>query len=66
MTDRVSGYVIALDSHMREDDAKAVLTAIKMIRGVASVEAVSGDHQSHIEYMKASRQWRDKILALLD
>lgn len=43
MTDRHAGYVVTLDRDIREDDAEAVLNAIRMVKGVASVTPVDGD-----------------------
>jgi hypothetical protein len=40
MTDRVKGYVVTLDGTYREDDAEAILNAIRMVKGVRRVEPV--------------------------
>lgn len=48
MTDRHSGYLVVLDQDIREDDAEATLTALRMVRGVLSVEPVVSDIQQVI------------------
>ena len=40
MTDRHSGYIVILGADQREDDAEAVINAIRMVKGVLSVEPV--------------------------
>ncbi len=42
MTDRHTGYVIALDKDFREDDAQEIITALKMVKGVIGVEPIIG------------------------
>lgn len=39
MTDRIRTLTVALDHDYRDDDAQAILDAIRMVRGVAAVEA---------------------------
>ena len=49
MTDRLKGAVVTFSHDIREDDAEALLQAIGMIRGVASVTpsvAYLGDHMA--------------------
>lgn len=43
MTDRISGFVVALDHDMRDDDVKPTLDALRHIKGVLSVEPVGAD-----------------------
>lgn len=38
MTDRIRHVTITLDKDYRDDDAEAILSAIKMIKGVGSVK----------------------------
>ncbi len=38
MTDRVKGCVVTFDRDYRDDDVEEILGAIKMIKGVISVE----------------------------
>ena len=39
MTDRLKGLTVAFEKDIREDDAKCIVAAISMIKGVASVTA---------------------------
>ena len=40
MTDRIAGFVVSLEHDTREDDVQAILSAIRHIKGVVSVEPV--------------------------
>jgi len=40
MTDRHSGYVVVLEEDLRSDDAEATLTALRMTKGVLTVEPI--------------------------
>lgn len=65
MTDRHAGYVVALARDVREDDAQAIVTAIRMIKGVAGVEPVTADPTVQIARMDAHARWRDRLLELI-
>ena len=43
MTDRHAGYVVTLAKDIREDDAEAILTALRMVKGVLSVKPIIAD-----------------------
>jgi hypothetical protein len=43
MTNRVQGFIVTLEKDMREDDAKEVIRAIEMLRGVIRVKPVETD-----------------------
>ena len=43
MTQRLKGVLVTFDRDIREDDAEAILTAIRMVRGVADVSPVEAD-----------------------
>ncbi len=43
MTDLHKGYVVVLDEDIPEDEAKAIIQAIQMIRGVVVVKPVLAD-----------------------
>lgn len=61
MTDRHAGYLVSLEVDIREDDAKAVLDALRMVKGVLRVEPVVANPVSGIEENRA----RHKILMML-
>lgn len=52
MTDRFNTLTVVLEKDMREDDAKALLSAISQLRGVLSV---SGNVADLTEYMAVER-----------
>lgn len=65
MTDRHAAYIVVLGHDQREDDAEHIANAIRMIKGVVSVEPVIGGADVHIAEARANQQWRDRILSLL-
>lgn len=67
MTDRHAAYIVVLDEDYREDEGgKAILNAIRMTKGVASVEPVLYSYDIHIAKQRMDSEWRQKILGLLD
>lgn len=48
MTDRHRGYVVTLDQDIREDDAEAIINAIKMVKHVLTVRPVIADFEGHM------------------
>jgi len=65
MTTRYSGFIVALSQDMREDDLEAVLTALRMIKGVMRVEPLMPDSQSSIAEMRRDQAWKDSLMMLL-
>jgi hypothetical protein len=65
MTDRHAGYVVTLDRDIREDDAEAILNAIRMIKHVASVEPVIADLNHQMAVMRASTDLHAKLWSVL-
>lgn len=61
MTDRHSGYVVTLAEDIREDDAEAVIAALQMIRGVQSVQPVTGDVRQIIVASRRDVEWRSRL-----
>lgn len=66
MTNRHGGYIVVLDHDIREDDAEAVIAALKMIKGVLSVEPVVGDVRLMLAEARANTDWVNRILDMLD
>jgi len=66
MTNRHAGYIVALDHNLREDDAENITNAIKMLKGVLSVQPVEGDHVVAIAEQRAWHriwtQWGDMLV----
>ena len=65
MTDRHAGYVVTLTDDIREDDAEAIINALRLIKGVVSVQPVAGDHQLVIAKERVREEYRAKLIALL-
>lgn len=65
MTTRVKGFVVALEQDIREDAAERIVDAIKMIRGVLSVEASVADHTDWMARERARRELGDKLMEVV-
>lgn len=65
MTTRHSGYIVALDQDTREDDAADIITAIRLITGVLSVEPVTASAEIHIAESRARIDIEGRIFAAL-
>lgn len=61
MTDRHAGYVVTLESPLREDDAQATLDAIRMIKGVLSVEPIVSSPEVMAGAARARDEFRQKL-----
>lgn len=49
MTDRLAGVLVTFDDNYRvDDDAREIVDALKMIKGVAFVEPITADYQLQI------------------
>jgi hypothetical protein len=57
MTDRFNALVVALDKDIREDDAQVLISAIKQLRGVLSVEG----HVASIDSWTAQERVRNEL-----
>lgn len=65
MTDRHAGYIVVLDKDSRSDNAEATLNALRMVRGVLSVEPVVSNIEVHIAEERAKRELLTKIYDFL-
>lgn len=68
MTTRYSGFVVTLTDDIREDDAEAIVTALRMVKGVASVEPVvaSSETWKQVAEARARTEVRALLLKALD
>lgn len=64
MTDRHAGYLVTLAADIREDDAEATLIALRMVKGVLSVEPVVSTTDLHIAHARADYEWRSKLVEM--
>ena len=65
MTDRLKGCVVTFNQPFRDDDAEAVLAAIRMIKGVAHVEAAVMPTTDHMVIEMAKFQLREDLFKVL-
>lgn len=65
MTDRYNSLVVALDRDIREDDAEVIISAIKMIKGVADVTGNIVDPDSYVAERRVLNLIQDKLYALI-
>jgi hypothetical protein len=65
MTDRHAAYIVVLEDDIRDDDAgESVLIALRMIKGVASVEPVIADYPFAVARTRRDSAWRDALYEL--
>jgi hypothetical protein len=65
MTDRHMGYVVHLAGDVRKDDAEAVISALRMIKGVAAVTPVTAaDAATVIASRRRDSEWTARLGAL--
>lgn len=61
MTDRVKGFTVTFERDFRDDDVEVILNAVKMIKGVASVEPCIVTSEDHINRERLKWELRDKL-----
>ncbi len=61
MTDRYNALTVVLDRDIREDDAEHLINAIRMLRGVLSVNPNVSDLQDHVAIMRVKRELTQKL-----
>lgn len=65
MTDRVFALTVTLDNVTRIDDAQAIIDAIGMVKGVATVVPLVASAELYYAQSAARRELLDKIFAIL-
>ena len=65
MTDRFKGCVVTFDRDIREDDVEPLLTALRMLKGVVSVETSVVDPEDHMNRSRIRREMEKKIWGAL-
>ena len=61
MTDRHIGYLVTLDRSIRSDDAEVIISAIKMIKGVAEVKPLIDSWERQIAKTEAEIEIKRKL-----
>jgi hypothetical protein len=65
MTERFNTLTVVLEKNIREDEADGLLNAIRMIRGVLSVEGNVADSESFMAESRARHDIGRKVMAVL-
>lgn len=65
MTDRYNALIVTLDQDYRSDDAEAIISAIRQLRGVLSVVPHVARLEDHIAYTKARQELGDRLWNVL-
>jgi hypothetical protein len=65
MSDRYNALTVVLDRDIRTDDAKALISAIRMIKGVLTVTPIVVDSTAVVAYDRARRELIDKLYEVL-
>jgi hypothetical protein len=65
MTDRFHSLVVVLEKDIREDDAQAIIDAIKMVKGVLTVDGLVADPTSMMAYARARSDLQHKLFTAL-
>lgn len=67
MTDRHAGYIVTLSHDVRDDGAEPIIAALRMVKGVLSVQPVLSDEwQQHLANERAYDRVRAAVLDLLE
>jgi hypothetical protein len=65
MTDRIHSLTVVLSHDIRDDDIQPLITAIRLLKTVISVEAHVSDDVSYMAEERARRELRDKMHDIL-
>lgn len=65
MTDRTNGFWVVLEDTMRVDDAKAIMDAVKQIRGVADAKARIADPTDYLVRTQVQHELVNKLWEVL-
>lgn len=65
MTDRLKGVLVTFQHDIRVDDAEAVISAIKMVKGVIAVDPVPSNIETHMAETRVRLELGGKIWNVL-
>lgn len=65
MTDRVKGLTITLEKDVRVDDVEYIVNAIKMIKGISSVDLSIVTFDDHINRARIYGEVRTKLFEFI-
>lgn len=61
MSDRVKGIIVTFESDIREDDAKEIINAILMIKGVLNVNTSVRDHNDIMNRERVRSEYKERL-----
>lgn len=65
MTDRYNTLTVAIENDIREDDAEAILSAIRQIRGVLSVKGNVADTTAYLAEERARSELGKRLIEIV-
>jgi len=65
MTDKYNSLTVVLENDIRDDDAKSIIKAIRMIKGVLAVKGNIADHKAYMAEERALRKLRSQLQEIL-
>jgi hypothetical protein len=65
MTEKLQGLYVCFEKDIREDDAEALIEAIKCLRGVLAVAPLMPDPDSWIARERVENELRQKLMTIL-
>jgi hypothetical protein len=66
VTERHAAYIVTLEKSLDEEDAREILRAIELIRGVVSAKPVeSNAYLEHVAQERADQEWRERLYDLV-
>ena len=66
MTDRYSGLTVTFRKDIRDDDAEVIITAIRLIKGVLSVDSIPSTTDLLIATNRVKAELRNKLWDVLE
>jgi hypothetical protein len=64
MTERHAAYIVVLNNDIRDDAAGEIITALRMVRGVASIEPVTAEpFAEQTARIRRDRAWQEALAA---
>ncbi|WP_343743341.1 hypothetical protein [Herbaspirillum huttiense] len=65
MTDRIHSFTVVLDEDIREEDAAAIANAIRLMRGILTVESNLSDPGQFVAEARVRRELGEKLWEVL-
>jgi hypothetical protein len=62
MTTRLKGVLVTFEDDIREDDAEAMIGAIRMVKGVLTVAPVPASFEDDMARDRVRAEFRDKLI----